>query len=187
MTEFKNLKEKEKLSETQYYSVVKIAGEKVQLVNDFGENIVVDSKYVDKCLTSASQFERTEAITRTEMAAMFIANAYVVLTVSFNKQVDEKIAKGQLYELYPNKGGKILSEAEYKKNVDTIIKSVISGEERIMVGRHFGELNEFGRVQFVDMEIGRDMEKTYDTRLRQVDPRTINFLILRGTKYSIKK
>lgn len=186
MTKFSNLKEKDKLSETQYYSVVKIQGDKVQLVNDFQELIVVDQGYVETCLISANQFEETKAITRTEMASLFITSSGIVLTVNFNKQVEEKTAKSQLYELYANKGGKILSEADYKKSVDKIIKSVIVGEERTMIGRHFGSLNEFGRVQFVDMELDKDPAKTYDTRLRQVDPRTINELIVRGVKYTIK-
>jgi len=186
MAKFSNLKEKDKLSESQYYSVVKIRDREIDVSNDFGEMITMSKDYVEKLLISANQFEETKPITRTEMATLFLAASGVVLTVNFNKQVDEKIAKEQLYELYANKGGKILSEADYKKSVNTIIKSVITGEERVMVGRHFGSLNEFGRIQFVDMEVEKDASKTYDTRLRQVDPRTLNWLILRGVKYTIK-
>lgn len=187
MAKFKDLKVGEKLSETQFYSVVKIAGDKVQIKNDGGADIVVDKNYVENCLTSASQFTSEETITRTEAAAKFIASAGVGMTVNFNTQVKEKDAIDQLGQIYPNKGGKMLSEADYKTKVKDIISSVITGKERTMVGRHYGSVNEFGRVSFVDMEITKDDTKTdYDSRTRQVDPRTINWMIIRDVKYKTK-
>lgn len=186
MVKFKSLKEGEKLSETQHYSVVKIKGEKVQLRNDFGEDIVVDSAYVEKCLLSASQYDSEKTVNKTEAAQMFLANPGIVLTVNFNTKVDEKEVKSSLYELYPNKGGKILSEADFKKKVNEALKGVVTGKERTMVGRHFGELNDLGRVNFIDMEEERDFTKIYDNRQRQVDPRTINWMIIKGVKYNVK-
>lgn len=187
MAKFKDLKVGEKLSETQFYSVVKIAGDKVQIKNDANEDIVVDKNYVENCLTSASQFETEESISRTEAAAKFIASAGVAITVNFNTQVKEKDAIDQLSAIYPNKGGKMASEADYKAKVKDIISSVITGKERTMVGRHYGSVNEFGRVSFIDMEIAKDETKPdYDSRTRQVDPRTINWMIIRGIKYKTK-
>src|ERR1041385_3215477 len=144
MASFEKLKEGDKLSETQYYSVVQIVNNKVQLMNDHDrELVVVDKTYVENYITTANQFESTEEITRTDAAAKFIATPWTVMTVNFNKQVDEKVAKEQLYELYANKGGKMLSEADYKKKVNSVLKSVITGEERTMVGRHFGSKDDF--------------------------------------------
>ena len=186
MTKFKDLKPGSKLSESQYYSVVKVAGDKVQLENDHQEMIVVDKSYVEKCLTSGDQFERIQNITKTEAANLLLANPYVVMTVNFNKQVKEADVKKQMHELYPNKGGKILSEADFKKNVNTILKSALEGTERSMVGRHWGELNELGRVNFCDMEATKEVGKAHDSRQRQVDPRSINWMIIKGTKYVVK-
>lgn len=186
MTDFKKLTTKTKLSETQYYSVAKISGKEVQLVNDFGENIIVDASYVEKCLIASDQVESTQQLTKTDMANLFLANKEVVMTVNFNKQVKEADVKKELVALYPNKGGKILSEAEYTKKVAALLKSALEGEERTMVGRHNGNQDEFGRVHFIDMEIEKDTSKSYDPRQRLVDPRTINWFILKGIKY-VKK
>ena len=184
--DFKNLKKGEVLSETQYYKVVKIAGNKVQLVNDNGENIVVDSGYVNNCLSSSVQFEDTQKITRTELAELFINSARTAVTVNFNCKVKEADVKKALHALYANKGGKILSEADYKKKVNAEVKKAISGEERTMIGRHYGSQDDFGRIKFIDMNAARDKSKSYDTRHRLVDPRTINWIIVGNVKYVAK-
>lgn len=186
MTKFVNLKEGEKLSETQYYSVVKVRGDKVQLKPDAGEDIVVDRAYVESFLTSAAQYTEEKEINKTEAATLFISSVGVVLTVNYNTQVKEKDALDQIKAIYPNKGGKMMSEADYIKKAKSIIDSVITGKERTMIGRHYGSVNELGRVSFIDMEEKKDDTKPYDTRTRQVDPRTINWMIIRGVKYKIK-
>lgn len=185
MTKFKELKVDESLSETQFYKVSKLTLDKVQLITDDGQSIVVDKNYVDKHLISASQFDIEKPITKTEAANLFISNPNVVMTVNYNKQAKEVDVKEELYKLYGNKG-KIQSEADYKKRVNNIVKSVMVGEERTITGRHFGLVTELGRVQFIDMEEKKDLAKDYDTRLRQVDPRTINYIILKSIKYKVK-
>ena len=51
-----------------------------------------------------------------------------------------------------------------------------------MKGRHHGHVDELGRVHFVDMEIKGPIA----SKMRQVDPRTIQFLIIDKVKYSLK-
>lgn len=184
MTNFKDLKKGAILSESQYYTVEKVVGNQAELKTDQGENIVVSEDYVKTLLVSADQYTSEKKINKTEAAQMFVANPSIVLTVSYNKKVDEKQVKKDIYDLYPNKG-KFISEADFKKKVDSAIKGIVEGEERVMKGRHWGELNEFGRVQFIDMEIERK-PGNFDNRQRQVDPRTINWLIIKGIKYLVK-
>ena len=186
MANFKLLKEGSVLSENQYYSVVKIKGNQVQLKNDYGEDIVVNEDYVNSCLISADQFTETKTVNKTEAAQIFLNNPSVVMQVSFQKQVKEADVKAAMHALYPNKGGKILSEAEYKKQVNTILKEALDGVERVITGRHFGELNDLGRVNFIDMEIEKDASKGFDNRQRQTDPRTINWLCVKNVKYIVK-
>ena len=58
-------------SETQFYTEVKRAGDKVQLVNQTGTNIVVPVEYLDT-IQSADQFSSEEKKTQTEdMLLMF--------------------------------------------------------------------------------------------------------------------
>lgn len=181
MANFKDLKERECLSEIQYYVVEKKVGNKVQLKNDFGESIVVDSAYVDKCLISASEIKETKTINKTEAATIFLANPSIVMTVVYNKQVkDTDVVKEVMDKI------STATIAEIEKAVKAGIKKAITGVERKIVGRHFGELNELGRVNFVDMEIDKDDKGGYDSRLRQVDPRTIKSMIIKGTEYKIK-
>lgn len=182
---FKNLKIGEVLSETQFYKVEKVVGNKVQLKTDDGQSIVVDSVYVDNLLDSASQFDKVEKITRTELTEKFLASTRIAMTVNFNKQVKPADVKAAIVDLYPNKGGKLMSESDFKKAVAKAID--LKGEERTMIGRHYGVQDSNGRVSFVDMEVTKGTNPAHDARLRLVDPRTLNWAIVNKVKYEVKK
>lgn len=179
---FLSLKPDEVLSETQFYKVVKVQDNKVQLRNENNEDIVVDENYVNNCLISASQWNNTVKFTKTELINLFLSSVNKAITVNFNKQVKEKDAKLALYNLYSTKS----TEKDFKSKVDNILSSVITGEERTMVGRHYGKVDEFGRIQFIDMNITPTIGVGYDSRQRLVDTRTINYLIVEGIKYELK-
>lgn len=181
MAKFEKLAPGKILSESQFYTTVKVVGNKVQLANDHGENIVVDSGYVEKCLNSADQYDKTETLTRTELAAKFIASSAVALTVNFNKQVKEVDVVKEIQEAYESSTPK-----EFTTKLKKSVKTALEGVERTMVGRHYGHVNEFGRVSFIDMEEKKLEGKDYDSRIRQVDPRSLNYLIVRGIKYIVK-
>lgn len=174
-TEFKRLKVGEALSETQYYKVVKIQGEKVQLKNTFSQDIVVDKNYVQDCLTSGQQFESEEKITKTDLAKLFLENPNIVFTVSFNKQVKAADVVKEIMESY---------EGSTPKTIETAIKKAVNrglaGEERVLTGYHTGSQDDFGRVTAVDMNVTEGVPN------RLVDPRQLNWLILRGKKYIVK-
>ncbi len=174
------------LSEQQFYVVEKVSKSDISLRTDAGEPIIVSTDYADSQLMSAKHFGEEKVMTKTEAAAFLLANSGVAMTVNFNKQVKEADVKKELVALYPNKGGRILSESDYTKRVSAILKTALEGEERTMVGRHYGELNDLGRVNFIDMEIAKDSTKANDNRLRLVDPRSINWLICRGVKVVVK-
>lgn len=181
MTQFKSLKPGTALSEAQFYTVEKIVGDKVQLQTETGGHVVVDKPYVENYLTSADQYSETKTISRTEAAAILLANPGVVMTVCFNKQVKETDVIKEIMTAYEGATPKAMETA-----VKKAVKKALTGEERVMVGRHFGELNDLGRINFIDMEVPKEAGKAYDTRIRQMDPRTINWMICRGTKYVVK-
>jgi hypothetical protein len=185
MAEFKKLTTATKLSETQYYTVEKIVGDRVQLKNDYGEDIVVDAKYVEKCLVASDQFTSEKVMSRTDLTNLFLSSTNIAMTVNYNTKVDEKEVLKTLFALYPNKGT-IISESDFQKKVKASVDSVLVGNERTMVGRHYAHVDEFGRVNFVDMNLPQDPTKDYDARSRKVDPRTLNWLILKGVKYKVK-
>jgi hypothetical protein len=180
-TEFKNLKEGSALSETQYYKVVKIKGDKIQLKNGLGENIVVSKEYAEGCLISADQYKEEVKITKTDLAKLFLENPNVVFTVSFNKKVKPEDVSKEIMGAYEGSTPKTM-EAAIKKAV----KNALNGEERVLVGYHNGIQDDFGRVSAVDMNIEKDPSKDYNSALRLVDPRELNYLILKGKKYVVK-
>lgn len=180
-TKFNELKKGSKLSETQYYSVEKIQGNQVQLKNALGEDIVVDKGYVESCLISADQFESEEKLTRTELAALFLKSTNIALTVSFNKKVDKADVVKEIMDAYEGSTPKTIKSA-----IEKALNKGLKGEERILVGYHTGVQDDFGRVSAIDMNIEKDASKAYNTQLRLVDPRELNYLILKGVKYSVK-
>ena len=185
---FKNLTTTTKLSETQFYTVKNVdnSNGSVEVLNDTGEEITLSKEYVENLLVSSDQVTETKKMSRTDITNLFLTSTNVICTVNFNKKVDEKDVLATLNALYPNKGGKILSEKDYQKKVKESLKSALVGEERTMVGRHYGSQDEFGRIRFIDMDEKRDTAKDYDNRQRLIDPRTINWVILRGIKYEVK-
>lgn len=183
---YKNLKTKEVLSETQFYIVNDVKNDTVFLTNDEGKEITVSKEYAEKCLKSAIQYDVVEKVSRTELINIFLNSTNRAITVCFNKQAKVEDAKKSLYELYSNKGGKLVSEEDFKAKVDESLKSVMTGKERVMVGRHNGKLTEHGRYDFIDMELEKDLSKSYETRTRQIDPRTLTFIVVDDKKYEVK-
>jgi len=183
--DIKKLEQGEVLSESQFYKVVKVKGDKVQLETDTGENIIVTSQYVENFLSSAKQHSSVVKLNRTELTDKFLSCPRVAMTVNFHKQAKPTDIKKAIVELYPNKGGKLMSEAEFAKKVSKAVN--LKGEERTMTGRHYGGQDINGRVSFIDMEKEKGSKSDYDARKRLVDPRTLNWLIVGGVKYEVKK
>ena len=181
MTDFKKVSTGTVFSETQYYTVKKIVGDKIQLENEAGEDIVVDKGYVESCLISADQVEKEGTINKTQAAEIFISNPSVVMEVSYQKQTKVTDVTKEITEAYENSTPK-----EFATKMVKAVKKGLDGEERVIIGRHSGNQDGFGRYHFIDMKIAKDKTKTYDVRQRLVDPRTINYIKVRGTKYNVK-
>ena len=177
MAKFDKLQIGEILSETHYYEVVKIAGNQTQLVNEDGQNIVVDSNYINNSVASATQFDKEEKVTRTEMVKIFKENARVAMTVMFNKQLEPKTVTESIAKIYDELGIGLTKE-DFTKKVKAVVN--LKGEERVMIGRHYGQRDDNGRFTFVDMQVKSGSQD------RLVDPRTLNYVIVNNVKYIIK-
>lgn len=164
---FSELVEGEYLSETQYYKVEKVAGNKVQLKPEGGASIIVDKAYAETFLNSSVQFSKTEGVNRTRAVEIFLGSTRVAMTVNFNKQLDLAKAKREII------ASQNVSMQLFKKRVGELL----TGEERTMTGKHFGAVDNNGRIVFTDANA---------SGVRTVDPRTINWLIVGGVKYVVK-
>lgn len=184
----KNLKVGSVLSESSFFVVKSIAKDSITMIDDHANEITIGNEYVEKVLNSADLFESEEKKTMTELAELFINSPRIAMTVAFYKKDTNKTKKAYDAEkalaISKVRNAKV-SEVEGLLNnlIDNPISKVIPGELRVMKGRHYGEIDELGRIKFTDMELPKT---STDSRLRQVDPRTILFLIINNIKYNLK-
>jgi len=179
------------LSELSFYRVKEVRGKEVILLDDRDNEITLNDKYVEQLLSSADYFSKEEKKTKTELAELFIKSSRVAMTVAFfkadqnktKKAIAEETAKWtkEVKEAFLNKGESALAEFASKPVLD-----YVPGGLRVMKGRHYGDIDDLGRVHFVDMEIQNKPGTSTDARMRLVDPRTIQYLIVGGVKYSLK-
>ena len=177
-----NLKRGEILSESAYYKVHEVLSSgDVILETDSGQKVRLDSKYVDTFLSSASQFKTTEKLSRTALAELIVANTRVAMTINYNKKVDKEDVIKNIQEVYATSTPKEINE-----KIALVVDKALEGEERTIVGRHYAHFDAGGRIKFTDMHAPNDPTKSYDTRIRLVDPRTLNWAIFNGVKYIVK-
>ena len=86
---FKHIKDGDKLSETQYYTVEDVSRSGIMVVNDRGMRFTISKDIVEEGIYSANQFSEEKKITKTEMAELFSHIGDTVFTVNFNKQIKD--------------------------------------------------------------------------------------------------
>lgn len=98
---------------------------------------------------------------------------------AYNQEIADAVKKVQEAKV---------SEVEgiLKDLIENPITKTIPGETRIMRGKHYGSVNDLGRLSFIDMEVTPDPKRTDDSRIRQVDPRTLQYVIVNKVKYILK-
>lgn len=179
------------LSETSFFTVKKIQSDIVTVVDDYDNEIEIGKEYVEKILSSADIYDKEEKKTMTELADIFINSPRIAMTVAFYKKDIEKTNKA--YEAEKKAIIQKIVDAKVSdipallnELIENPLSKVVPGKLRIMKGRHYSNIDELGRIQFIDMEIAKEPNKDYDSRIRQVDPRTIQYLIVGGIKYLLK-
>lgn len=174
------------LSEFQVYKVTSIDSRgKEVIVNDGKNNISLPFDYVDKILTSADYFTKTEKKTATELSDIVLNNPRIAMTVAYTKKGKElsslahKKAVASAVGRFQN-----AKVSEIETLVNDLINNPITkfepGEFRIMKGISLGKFNAQGRIEFVDKENSKVFVP------KTVDPRTIEWVILNEVKYELK-
>ena len=131
----------------------------------------------EKEMFSASQFERVEKVTRTEMVCTMEKAKDTVFTVEFDKQATEKDALTAVNEMITAQPP--LTDREKRKRIR---ENVLHGEPRTMVAHLLDVEDHMGRSRVVDLQI----PLAAGCRERQVDHRSVKSLVLRGVKYEQK-
>lgn len=171
------------LSEIQYYKVVFVhlksfesnEVKAITVENERGLQFKVSSQIIEEGMFSNNQVTDIVEVTRTQLIETFSHVGDTVFTVCFNKQADVKdiIALTES----PNLD---------KKNKKMAILLAFRGEERILTGYLISTETGFGRSMVIDLGIVRSSDPKWDNRIRQVDHRSLNWLIHKGVKYIVK-
>lgn len=192
MSKFSELKKGDVLSETSFYNVVSVDKNNV-VVNIDGttDEVTISKEYVEALVDSAQYVTSEEKKTMTELIEIIKENPRKAMEVVFIKQATPKTQKAYKAEVEAKvnafKTANIASiEGLVMDLINNPLSKEIPGEQRTMIGRHHGFIDEKGRVHFIDMKIAYDANKP-DSRLRQIDTRTIQSIIVNNTKYVLKK
>jgi len=167
------LKPGDKWSRHSYGQVVRRDFQSVVVKNENGLEWSIDAGLFEKEFNVADQFQFVEKVNRTKMVEKIVASAQLVMTVHFRKKPEHKTLVDTVTNLLdgnlPHPKPRALS---------SLLKGATAGEERTMIGRHYGTTDDFGRLQFTAME--------KDGGLRLIDPRTVEWAIIDNVKYELK-
>lgn len=168
------LKVGEKWSRHSYGTVLSVDFQTVQVENENGLKWGLSRDIFEQEFTVADQFTDTVKVTRTEMVEHIVNAARVCMTVHFRKKPDHKDLVTAVESLLDG----TTARPKSTRSLSTLLKKATAGEERTMVGRHYGGADEFGRLQFTAMEKGGG--------LRLIDPRTVEWAIIDNVMYVLK-
>lgn len=154
-------------SRHSFGTVIGIRGDMVQLRNAKGYEWEIGKNIVAQEFSFADQFDNEESVSRTRAIEVLTEHSHTAMTVHFNKAPDPKAVAEAL-----KVGQGRMSDREWNK----LVATQVAGEERTMIGYHTNHFDMHRRLEFHETGVG----------LRLVDPRTINWLIVGRTKYTVK-
>ena len=172
-TEFKDLKVNDRLSETQYYQVLSTESDRMRVKNERGFEFTVSKEIVEEGMFNASQYTEEKTVSRTALVNMFEGVGDTIFTVNFHKKPNEGTV---LKALKSCTVGDLNDNSKMKK----LAMDLTHGEERTLVGHMVNTEPKMGRSRVVDVT------KPMGQNNRLVDHRTLNWLIFKGVKYTVK-
>lgn len=171
------LKKGTKWSRISYGEILDISYNQITVRNEKGTEWTVTPAIVEDEFFTPDQYEEVKEVNRTEMVNAIVGNARIIMSVHFKKKPDHKDLVSTVTELLDDeKGGRTRLSS---RKLSSLLKAATAGEDRTMIGRHQGVQDEFGRLQFTDME-------SPGVPLKQVDPRTVEWAIVGNVKYVLK-
>lgn len=180
LTIFSDLRKGQYLSEQQYYKIVSVDDATIDIVNERNLPFTIGKSIVEEGMHTANQVDETVEVTRTELVEIFSKVGDVIFTINFNKQPTADVINDAIESA---NRGKILPIKDLKK----LVKDAYKGEERTLIGYLVSNETGFGRSMVIDLELERGNNPDWDARIRQVDHRTLNWLIFKRVKYVVKK
>ena len=147
--------------------VTSIVGNTIYLKNNKGDEWNITAPLVASQFSFADQYDEDIKITRTEMIGILKLNRQTAMTVVYHKKPDGKIIAKELAT-----GQDVITD----RNWLIKINKLILGEERTMIGHHYGSFDEHERLRFREHGKGQ----------RLIDTRTLKMIIVNQIRYTIK-
>lgn len=160
------------LSMTSYMTVIGI-GNLITVRNQFGQTMQM-SKELLETMYSAQHYAKEVALNMTGLAELLQSVQDHAFTVVFKKQATEENAMQALLSA----DNATFSDA---KKLSQLAKQIITGQDCTMTCHMVQVENNLGRSLVIDLKAAGE------NKFRQVDHRTIDSIIFKNTRYSLKK
>lgn len=161
-------------SENQFYRLDTTTGKQWDMTiknHENGKYSVPIPQIYD--MFSGTLFESTEKVTRTNMIELFTNAAETAFTVTFRRKVTPEDVQEVLQS--------IKSQKDLVKRQKELAQEVIEGKPITITGFLIKAEEKLGRSTIIDLS------QDYNNGWRQVDHRTIEELIIKNVKYTLKK
>lgn len=159
------------LSCFQYMKVTRIVGSSIDLRRTDGKVICIDKSILVEDSYSADHYNRTVTCSMTDLADILNSAGDTIFKVNFVCQPTQETILKKLKDFNGSR-----NTADIKK----LTKAVVEGEETTIVGHLAEGSQSLGRTLVIDLEAGPE-------GFKQVDHRTIKWIILKNTKYVLGK
>lgn len=182
--EYSKIKKGDFYSRISYGQVIGKVGNMLKLKNESGKEWDIEASIVEGEFYICNQYENLEEVTKTEMAKVLLQHPRMVMTVRFTKKLDMDWLRDRVDNLYTESQTK---RAFRDMMIDYISCGMFDGEERSIIGYHYGKLDDLGYLPFVELEVEKDLTKDYDNRTKRVSINTLKEMIVCGVKYTLKR
>ena len=133
-------------------------------------DITVSKDILECQMYNASVYATEEKLSLTKVAQVLESANTACFTVCFTTKADDKHVKDRLKEIKP-------AELKDGKKLKELSKELLLGKETTIVGRLSKSMGKLGRSLIIDLPT---------QGYRQVDHRTIKWLIVKNVKYTVK-
>jgi beta-xylosidase len=157
-------------SGTRYFRATEDKGASV-ICRSSGKTIEISKDILENQMHNSSVFAETEKISLTQVASKLAEANSKAFTACFTTKVDDKMVREKLAECDP-------SQLKDHSFVHELAKDLITGKEHTLVGRLSRAEGKLGRSLVIDLPT-----QFY----RQVDHRTLKWLILDNRKYIVNR
>lgn len=169
----KKFEAKQWFSQTAYLNVTEIAGNRVTVENSFG-NLLYVSKDILEGMYSADHFKKEVPVNMTALAELLHSVQDHIFTVEFRKQPTEENAA----ELLEKTDAKTFKDP---KKLAQLSKDLIAGQTVKMTCHLIQVENNLGRSLVIDLS------SKSANKFRQIDHRSLDYIIFQNVKYVLKK